>query len=520
MCATDLEHDEGNRMKSVRQARRERRGSVMFAALAVVLTVTVLASCLLQLSSTTAREQTQSIDTKRAFYLAESGLSEAWYGIKIGKSGNIGTADLPATYGDGLLWVEAEDIGQGRISLTSTGLVGSGRFSLSMVVERDGSALGAMGVFADQEVTIGEGVLIDSYDSSVGPYVAPDGPLEDPLGLVEEVVQVGSGSPSRVGSNGDIVVHGSLADVTTITGDVQPGPSGSVVVDDGVTIAGSTAPASQPFELPEIDVPTIASKGDMTVGARGSLAVLPTGESAYGLLRVPTGRSLTIHGPTTLVVERFRVEAGGQLVLDAALGPIEIYTTQELTWADGAVVTCQHESPTGLSLLVSASQDVDRDGDGELEPAALFRPTGAWLGTLYAPHSALAIAADTEVFGAVAARSLELENGVRVHYDEALASAGSGANGELVVSAWRVVELPDVPLVNNRTDPLVELQLRGVVVPKAADAHEAVMFKIRFMDWTDVEVTWSGDEAKFDWLLVKTVIEVAREGDGNFDSIF
>ena len=89
-------------MNTHHQPCRTRRGSVMFAALGVVLTITVLASCLLHMSAVTSREQAQSVDTKRAFYLAESGLSEAWYGLKVGKSGNIGTAELPASYGDGL----------------------------------------------------------------------------------------------------------------------------------------------------------------------------------------------------------------------------------------------------------------------------------------------------------------------------------------------------------------------------------------------------------------------------------
>jgi hypothetical protein len=517
-----------NPMTKRQRVHDRRRGSVMFAALAVVLTITVLASCLLQLSSTTSREQAQSIDTKRAFYLAESGLSEAWYGLKIGKSGNIGTSELPASYGDGLLWVEADDLGGGRTNLISTGLVGSGRFTLSMVVERDGATVAGMGFFADDDVTIGQGVLVDSYDSASGPYVAAVEELVkdagDLLGLdgltdpVEEVV--GGGSTSRVGSNGDIYVYGSAEQPTLISGDVQPGPSGSVIQGEGVTIAGSTAPASKPFELPAIEVPPLVSKGDMTVGARGSLSVLPAGEAAYGTLRVPAGRTLTVQGPATLVVARFKLDAGASLVLDAATGPITLHVTQELSWAPSSSVSCTHQTPDKLALQVSASEPFDRDGDGDLDPPALFQPTGAYLGTLYAPYSALQIAAETEIFGAIAAQSLQLTDGAKLHFDEALAVAQSGADAELVVSAWRVVDLPDVPLVTQRKDPVLKLKADGVVSPLASEAHEAVLFKIEFVDWSDNTRKWSGDEAKFDWLLVKTVVEIAREGDANFRTIF
>jgi hypothetical protein len=516
-------------MNTKRRSCTARRGSVMFAALGVVLTITVLASCLLHMSSVTSREQAQSVDTKRAFYLAESGLSEAWYGLKVGKSGNIGTAELPASYGDGLLWVEAEDIGDNRTSLVSTGLVGSGRFSLSMVVERDGTSVAGLGFFADQGVAIGADVLIDSYDSSVGPYVAP-GELGGELGeLGGEGLRVledgaggieAAGSSSRVGSNGDIVVSGSPEAPTYISGDVQPGPASSVILGEGVTIAGSTAPASKPFELPEIEVPLIASKGDMTVGARGALSTLTGGETAYGLLRVPTGRTLTLQGPLTLVVATFQLDAGANLVLDASAGAITIHATAALSFMPGSNLSCLHTDPSALALQVSASQWLDQDGDGDDDPPALFQPTGDFLGTVYAPSSALTIAAETEIFGAVAAQSLELADGAQLHVDEALAAADPTVGAELVVTAWRVVELPDVPLVSDRTDPVQALKADGIDAPLASQAHETVLFKIRFVDWSDETRIWRGDELKFDWLGVKTVVEVAREGDPNFRTIF
>lgn len=506
-----------------RRTRSARRGSVMFAALGVVLTITVLATCLLHMSAVTSREQALSVDTKRAFYIAESGLSEAWYGLKVGKSGNIGTAELPASYGDGLLWVEAEDIGDNRTSLVSTGLVGSGRFALSMVVERESTSVAGLGFFADQSVVVGQDVLIDGYDSGSGPYVPPA--LQGGIGEGLNAMNAGGdapaagGSSARVGSNGDIVVNGSPGASTTITGNVQPGPSSSVTLGESVTIAGSTAPASKPFELPPIEVPAIASKGSMTVGARGSLSMLTGGETAYDLLRVPTGRTLTIVGPLTLVVSTFQLDAGANLVLDARSGPVTIHTTQALKFNPGSNLSCLHTDPASLALQVSASTWLDQDGDGDMDPPALFQPNGDYLGTVYAPQSPLAIAAATEIFGAVAAQSLQLANGARLHVDEALAEAGPGDEAELEVTAWRVVELPDVPLVNNRADPVQALLLGGIVAPLASQAHETVMFKIRFVDWTDNEQLWRGDELQFDYLLVKTVLEIAREGDANFDDI-
>lgn len=490
--------------------RRAQRGSVLFAALAVVLTVTVLASCLLQISAVTANEQTQSIDRKRAFYIAESGLSEAWYGLRTGKNGNVGTAELPAAYGDGVLWVEAESIGGGMVNLVSTGLCGSGRFSLSMVVQQDASAVGGLGFFADQDVSIGPGVLIDSFDSNLGPYQDPAPPAA-----------FGEAPPttSKIASNGDITLTGSPSITTVVKGDVQPGPTGSVLIGDLVTISGSTAPAAKPVTLPEIEVPAIASSGDLRVGGKLAISELPTGESHYGLLEVQSGSTLTINGPATVVAEDLIVAPGAAVVINASLGAVTIYATGSLVWSDGSALTCIHEDPTQLSLQVSAQVWVDRDGDGDDDPPAVFRPSGAFHGALYAPHSPIAVGATTEIFGAVAAESLILEDDARLHFDAAFLSLTSGGAGGYSVAGWRVVELPDVPLVNKKLDPLHQLKMDGVEIPLASDAHETVLFKIRYIDSGGKTIFWSGDEAKFDWAQVSTTLEVAREGDPNFLTI-
>jgi hypothetical protein len=489
------------------QGRRGQRGSVLFAALAVVVTIAVLGSCLLQLSAAASREQVQRIDTKRAFYIAEAGLSEAWYGLKVGKSGNVGTADLPASYGDGLLWVEAEDLGGGRTSLVSTGLCGTGRFALSIVVESDSSSVGALGFFADESLSIGEGARVDSYDSTQGPYELLEGPVGGLLGPNVE---------SRVASNGDITVEGSAAVPTLVLGDVQPGPGGTVMIGEGVTIAGSTAPSSKSISMPEIEVPSLTPRGDVLVGARGAISVLPTGESHYGTITVPAGRVLTINGPATVVIDNFNVQAGGKLVINASLGAVALYSTQSLVWSDGSTLDCTHEDPTQLSLQISANQWVDRNGDSVLDAPAVLLAGGDYKGTIYAPESPLEVAADLEVFGAIAAQSLALADGAKLHFDEALAAVVGGPMGDLTVVAWRVMDLPESAVVSLRVDPVQALKLAGVDIPMASKAHEAIMFKIHFMDWTDTECYWKGDESNFMWARVKTLIEVAREGDPNF----
>src|SRR5262245_59200820 len=125
---------------------RGRRGSVLVIALMVTMGVAMLGACLLQFSASSARGQIQGVDKKRAFYLAEAGLSESIYGLMIGRSGNIGAATSPAKFGDGVLWVEANKTADGRMVLDSNALCGSGRASLSIVVERHSNSVAPLGV--------------------------------------------------------------------------------------------------------------------------------------------------------------------------------------------------------------------------------------------------------------------------------------------------------------------------------------------------------------------------------------
>ena len=67
-----------------------------------VVTVSVLTTSLLLVTRQISRSQAQVVDRNRAFYLAEAGLAEAFAGLAIGKTGNVGTWDEPAAFGDGL----------------------------------------------------------------------------------------------------------------------------------------------------------------------------------------------------------------------------------------------------------------------------------------------------------------------------------------------------------------------------------------------------------------------------------
>src|SRR5688572_20247527 len=189
---------------SARAARE--RGSALVLSLIAVATVVVLSASFSQFASAVANRQAQAVQRKRAFYLAEAGLSEAFSGFTCGKSGNVGSEEEPARMGDGLFWVEANELDQDIVRLLSTGMVGTGSARLSLVVRRGEYSVSALGVFSSGDIALGPGSLVDAYDSSKGAYTT----------------QADKGG-AALGSNAGVALSGTLLQPTTIKGDVTPG---------------------------------------------------------------------------------------------------------------------------------------------------------------------------------------------------------------------------------------------------------------------------------------------------------
>ena len=78
-------------MKTMKRATTSgatrRRGSALVLSLVAVGTVVVLAASFTQFASAVGNRQTQSLHKKRAFYMAEAGLAEAFSAFSCGRSG-------------------------------------------------------------------------------------------------------------------------------------------------------------------------------------------------------------------------------------------------------------------------------------------------------------------------------------------------------------------------------------------------------------------------------------------------
>lgn len=428
----------------------DRAGTALIAALFVVTMVATLCMAFLQLSLTKARENKSSVDGKRALYIAEAGLSEGFEGLVAGKSGNVGSDTAPASFADGVFWVTSKNVGTGHIMLKSTGLCGSGRCSLSMVVEPANLSIGALGFFSDRSLSIGNGCLIDSYDSRQGPYTPP------PL------LQLGNPpSDAKSGSNGSISVQGSLLAPTKIYGDAVPGPQSSLTRTSNVTITGSTAPAYGATTLPPIDIPSVASAGDLQYSNASRPLTIASGTHGYGALRVQSNAQLVVQGPGTLVVDALEIDSGSKLTIDATNGPVRIYVQSSMQLQSGSTLSTAGTNPAWTSVLVAAAT----------AGSVTLGSSGTFYGTIYSPSADVSIPSALEVFGSVTARNLSVQGRAKLHFDLALRSAAGEKLDLPHAICWRVVDLPQVPLVKSHLDPTLAMSVLGIASVPASNAH-------------------------------------------------
>ena len=168
MMATDRGATTGTRSRP--RGTLHRRGGALVLAMITVLVVATLTAGVLGLNQAVSRRQDQATNTKLAFYMAEAGLAEAYTGLLVGKTGNVGTPEQPAAFGNGLFWVVATDNADDTVELDSTGMAGNGEATLSLVAERGASSVAALGMFSTADISVAPGALVDGYDSSKGSY--------------------------------------------------------------------------------------------------------------------------------------------------------------------------------------------------------------------------------------------------------------------------------------------------------------------------------------------------------------
>lgn len=273
---------------------------------------------------------------------------------------------------------------------------------------------------------------------------------------------------------------------------MTPGASASVEGAENAEISGSTLPRTEAARPTEVIAPDYATKGDLTPS--GFVPVtLEAQRIRHDTIRVGAGQELVLRGPLELVAANVFVESGGRLTLDTSDGGIEIILTGSMV-LDGASLV---QSNAGRSEEVS----IRAVGHETLATEVVLGAAMQFLGTVKAPRSHVHVAASFEVFGAITARSMTLEDGVRLHFDSAT------YDGSLEMprpDSWRIISLPgqetaDRPATTAGREKIAD-----------APSMDDVIIAIQFIDTAGAIREYKGPESVIDYNLVDRVLYAER----------
>lgn len=464
-----------------RSSDATRRGNALVLSLVCVIVCAVLAGAFIQVAQATTRRQTQALHLKEAFYAAEAGLAEAYSGLVGGLTGNVGSATAPAVFGKGLFWVEVIALGKDLLSLESTGMVGTGRARLSLVVEKGETSVASLGVFSVEPMMIPPGTRIDGFDSAEGTLTS-----------------------ARVGSNGDVRIEAGPERPVVIMGDVTPGPQHQVIATENVFITGSQEPSAASPTLPPVNVPPVELGSGLSHSDAVPLLIAP-GTTGVEYLRVGAGGKVTVVGPATVVVGEVQLDSNAQLTLDAADGRVDLFVTKALNIATGAFLETTSTDPGQISIQVQ----------GETENPVQLLGQAEFYGVLYVPQAVTVISKDFEVFGALIAGKIQFSGPAKLHFDQHLTELAAESLLPTLVS-WRIVNL-GVSSTNFNKDPFDVLGVDRASLPLPGDAHGDVWIDIVYVDLAGNIQSYEGWHSSFGWENVDSTLYYASYTDSGGD---
>lgn len=495
----------------------QRRGAALLLSLLAVLAVGAISATLRQVQATIDGDQRFCIDRRAALYVAEAGIAEATLAISQGRSGSMASEEIPAAFGEGFFWVEAQDRRDRSIELRCTAQVRTAEFVLRSIIVPNLNPITSRGFFGIEGVEVGQGTLIDGFDSSNGTYDSQ---------VTATAPHATTGLSGRLGSLGQINLDGSgtaAPESTTFAwGEwvVQPPPGGATESSGESTMGrapgtGATEPSSETSSTGVTQTATAPSAGASTLihadiegfvlssgdaVLHGVIDVNPEGfippptlrpntvatingdhivrgaEVGLGLessveivgdLVVSSGATLRLNGPFVVSAKALRLEADAQLLLDDSKGPIHVFLSEGTDSAPSSAMHSLAPQPEsqGTSIFVAPP--------AEPREHTSLPPQGSFHGMLYAPGDRVVVPAGLRWLGAITARRLATEPGARLSFDTALATGGQGIAATPRIASWQIVPIGDGLARRLATDPRTTLRLQGITpVPSPRAAPE------------------------------------------------
>lgn len=384
----------------MKQLKNE-EGIALVITLLVMTLLLIMGTAFLSISSTETLISINERNRLQAFYMAEAGVERAIADLNgdgicqgCGVEQALGFGTYTSTVSDDPLPGVVD-----RKQVVSFGYVPNSAVpnkamaQVQVTVHRGSPFKFAM--FGIDSVDLDDLVLVDSYDSTQGDY--------DPSA---------SRSQGHIYSNGDI----TLDMENIVKGNAWAG--GTVTYDPTTMITGERIPGVPPTTFVSVDTSYQSSNSNDT-------GISPSGAYDSGTHDLNVVNKVTLD-PGTYYFNRIDLQNGGTLEIS---GPVTIYMTGPLHAFGGGTINTS-KNPANLLIFSSAS------GSNAIE---LDSGTGEFYGAVYALNGEFDI--DTshwKFYGSVMAKWVDIDDDVKVHYDEALAQI-SDPRGKFrpVAGTWR-----------------------------------------------------------------------------------
>ena len=244
--------------------------------------------------------------------------------------------------------------------------------------------------------------------------------------LTKNILDIGSCSyvtcadccslPLRIGTTNNPSAQIILKPNSVIEGDILLGQNGtpSLIVGSGATYGNVYAVATD-FDLPE---PTLPTNPDYetyainhgTLNLTNSSGNVTTGDYIYNKIDLKTGGTLNIVGPGNVTLWiKSGIELGNNA--DIKIDPnasLTIYLSGPLDGLNGSGFNNTGGEPRQLSIIGMSAYPMT------------IKNSGAFCGTIYAPHADVHMYNDSEVYGSIIANNYKQDDSAIFTYDAKL----------------------------------------------------------------------------------------------------
>jgi Tfp pilus assembly protein PilX len=394
-----------------------KHGSIVFSLL-LVLVLTMLGAALLLRSVNENKVASRTTHSAQAFWLAESGIQQTIWDINQNNCTGFvrqGTATACVACnncGTGNKTMAVSVAGAGdydvvmdvnNTTATSTGYYPS-RTNAKKIQRRVQATFGqtspfTYGVFAQGQVTLANNTFIDSYNSSLGNY--------DPV--------TNSGTNGDVGSNGTTAGIISIGSNISVGGGVSTATGGTVTVGNGTVITGGISTQPTAVTLTPVQVPAsltnLASGGTLSVAGNGTVN-LGGGNYKYTNLNMGNNSTLNVTGNVALYftgATSVTTGNGVHINLNSG-GSLKVYVDGVLTLPNNVTFTNPGNKAENFQVYstYTGTNGISIGNNGPLGVA------------LYAPQTNVSIANNGDLYGSIIGKTVLVNNGSAIHFDETL----------------------------------------------------------------------------------------------------